>query len=129
MCAKIKNDYVCLPNGHKQSLEYRTILYISAADLEQINKYLAAKTEEEYQGEDNTIIYTVKFPDGKEMDVKCCGCQAEPSWTEAVLFDDHGYEIGCSDVEEDFDGPWELEVDGVRYITEVQVSDSEKFHK
>lgn len=119
----------CLPKGHKQGLEYRAILYVSAAALEQINKFLSAETEDEYQGEDNTIIYTVRFPDGKEMDVKCCGCQDESSWTEAVLFDDHGYQIAYTDVGEDFDGPWELEADGIRYIVDVRVSDSEKSHR
>lgn len=109
-----------------QSLEYRTILYIPSSVLVQINKYLLAETESEYQGEDNTITYTAKFPDGKEMDVKCCGCQDEASWAEAVLFDEHGCQIACSDVEDDFDGPWELEADGVLYIVGVRVSDNEK---
>lgn len=119
----------CLPKGRKQGLEYQTVLYISAAALELINKFLAAETEDEYQGEDNTIIYTVRFPDGKEMDVKCCGCQDDPSWTEAVLFDDQGYQIAYTDVGEVFDGQWELEADGVRYIVDVRVSDNEKPHR
>lgn len=115
----------CLPKGHTQGLQYRTVLYISAAELEVINKFLAAKTEDEYQGEDNTITYTAKFPDGQEMDIKCCGCKDESSWSEAVLFNAQGYQITCSDVEADFDGPWELEADGILYIVDVRVSDSE----
>ena len=110
------------PKNRKQCVEYRTILKISDVELEQINKFLSAKTKDQYQGEDNIITYTVKFPDRKEMDIKCCGCRDEASWAEAVLFDDHGSEIACSDVEESFTGPWELEVDGTIYIAEVRSS-------
>ncbi len=108
-----------------RDVEYRAILCISTVALEQINKYLSAKRKDEYQGEDNTITYTVRFPDGKEMDVKCCGCRDEASWTEAVLFDERGCQIACSDVEETFDGPWELEADGVLYITKIVVDQIE----
>ena len=51
-----------------------------------IEGYLNASNEDEYQGEDNTITVTAVFPDGMEMDLKCCACDYEPCWTEAVLF-------------------------------------------
>ena len=44
-----------------------------------IRGYLQAQSEAEYQGKDNTITYTARFPDGKEMDIKCCGCRDESS--------------------------------------------------
>ena len=84
--------------------------------------YLNASNEDEYQGEDNTITVTAVFPDGMKMDVKCCGCDNDPSWTEAVLFQD-GSEVCCTDVEEEFLGPWELDDNGRRYIAIVSVSD------
>ena len=59
-----------------------TVLTIPRSVMDQINDYLNADTEDAYQGEDNTITYTAHFPDGKEMDVKCCGCRDESSWTE-----------------------------------------------
>lgn len=62
---------------------------------------------------------TAKFPDGYEMDIKCCGCQDDSSWTEAVLFDAQGHELCCTDVEDEFVGEWELEYCGTRYIAIV----------
>ncbi len=59
---------------------YNKILYVPESVLQTIREYLDAQSESEYQGEDNTIIYTAKFPDGREMDIKCCGCQEESSW-------------------------------------------------
>lgn len=87
-----------------------------------IEGYLNASNEDEFQGEDNTISVTAVFPDGMEMDVKCCGCNNDPSWTEAVLFQ-NGSEVCCTDVEEEFLGPWELDFNGCRYIAIVSVSE------
>lgn len=67
-------------------MRYAAKLLIPSRRLAVINGYLNAEQEDEFQGEDNTIIHTVLFPDGKFMDIKCCGCQDESSWTEAVLF-------------------------------------------
>ena len=72
-------------------------------------------------GEDNTITYTAHFPDGKEMDVKCCGCRDESSWTEAVLFDKNGAELCCSEPADEYDGTWTLENEGVEYIVYIAV--------
>lgn len=112
------------PKGREQSVEYRSTLYLSDAAWKTIEGFLNAKSEDEYQGEDNTISYTVRFPDGKEMDVKCCGCQEEPSWTEAVLFDEKGCQLTYTDVWDEFIGTWELTYKDAIYIVEVKVSDS-----
>ena len=85
-----------------------------------IRGYLQAQSEAEYQGKDNTITYTARFPDGKEMDIKCCGCRDESSWTEAVLFDEKGCQLTFSEVEEEFEGPWKLEYDGAHYCVDVR---------
>ena len=61
------------------------------------------------------------FPDGKEMDVKCCGCRDESSWTEAVLFDKNGAELCCSEPADEYDGTWTLENEGVEYIVYIAV--------
>lgn len=99
---------------------YNKILYVPESVLQTIREYLDAQSESEYQGEDNTIIYTAKFPDGREMDIKCCGCQEESSWTEAVLFDEKGYQLTYTDVGEKFEGLWELEYDGIHYCVDVK---------
>lgn len=112
------------PKGREQSVEYRNTLYLSDAARKTIEGFLNAKSEDEYQGGDNTITYTVRFPDGKEMDVKCCGCQEESSWTEAVLFDEKGCQLTYTDVSDEFIGTWELTYKDATYIVEVKVSDS-----
>lgn len=76
-----------------------------------------------YLSEDNTYTVTIKFSNGIEMDVKCCGVQyqedgANTMWTEAVLFD-HGSEICCTDPSDEFIGDWELEDDNNKYIAHV----------
>lgn len=90
-----------------------------------IERYLNADCEDDYQGENNTISVTAVFPDGIEMDIKCCGCNDEPSWTEAVLFQ-NGSELCHTDVDEIFFDAWELDYNGRRYIAIVSVSDDEE---
>ena len=96
-------------------------LRISREEAKIVNGYLQAKTAEQFQGEDHTITHTVVFPDGKQMDVKCCGAQAERSWTEAVLFHENGCELCCSEVSDRYDGTWELEYQGRRYVAIVRI--------
>jgi len=115
----------CTAEVQIQGKEYRTTVLVPAKVMETINAYLTAQSQDKYQGEDNTMIYTARFPDGKEMDIKCCGCRDEASWTEAVLFDERGNELTCTDVEEEFAGPWQLAYQGVTYIAVVKTDGSE----
>lgn len=105
-------------------MKYKARLLIPQSELEVINKYLNAETEEEFQGEDSTIINSAFFPNGMVMDIKCCGCQDESSWTEAVLFmptKNGGLcEVGCTDVEETYLGDWELDFNGDTYVVVVE---------
>lgn len=87
-----------------------------------INAFLTADSEDEYQGEDNVISVTAKFDDGMEMDIKCCGCDDECSWTEAVLFDKDGYELTCTEPADDLLGPWEIEYNGIIYRVNVEIA-------
>ena len=96
-------------------------LSISRGEAETINGYLQAKAVEQFQNEDHPISHTAVFPDGKQMDVKCCGAQDECSWTEAVLFDQNGCELCCSEVSDHYDGTWELEYQNRRYVTIVRI--------
>lgn len=106
-------------------MKYSVELQVPHSQLAIINDFLFADCEDKYQGEDNTIINSVAFPDGIVMDIKCCGCRDEASWTEAVLFapaaDGYGLqEIGCSEPEDEYEGLWELdEGDTVYSVTVV----------
>lgn len=97
----------------------KTTLEVDPALLKVIDQYLHADTPDKYQDEDHTISCTATFLDGRQMDIKCCGSQSGPSWTEAVLFDQYGEELCMSDPEEEFDGEWSLECDGITYEVNV----------
>lgn len=106
--------------SHVKSLGCTAELEIPRDVMDQINGYLHATSEDEYQDEDHTITYTVEFPYGKQMDIKCCGCQDEPSWTEAVLFDEYGNQLCCTEPDYSFDGPWELQYEGIYYTVNIK---------
>lgn len=111
--------------GASGSLTYNYVLKVPSAALSVIDGYLNAGTADEFQSENCTISYTVRFPDGREMDIKCCGCQDDSSWTEAVLFDMHGNELACTEVCDTFVDLWELEYGGVTYAVNVIAADDE----
>ena len=68
---------------------------------------------------DMTFTKTAHFPDGFDMDIKCCGGDiGETAWTEAVLFD-NGYQCCFTDVNDEFLGDWELDWNGNTYIVHV----------
>ena len=90
------------------------VIEIETKDLEAISKAL----NDVIMSEDETIVYTAVFDDDIEMDVKVCGCQDEPAYTEAVLFK-NGYEVGCTDCMDEILGEWTLEYNGKEYTTIV----------
>lgn len=103
------------------TVRYHQRIEITNGESNRIQGYLDAVRESEYQGKDNTITHTARFPDGMEMDIKCCGNKDSSSWAEAVLFD-HGCEAACSEVRESYLGAWELEYDGIIYTTDVSIA-------
>ena len=98
------------------------ILPVPQYQLDIIDEFLnlpSGLDEDEYQGDD-TIAYSVRFSDGLQADVKCCGCQDEASWAEMVLFDKEGYELCCTEPAEEFAGEWPLEYGDTTYVVVVQ---------
>ena len=63
------------------------------------------------------------------MDIKCCGVQyykneCNTAWTEAVLFNERGGGINCSEPEETFLGKWTLsDYQGNTYTAEIVQKD------
>lgn len=109
----------CYANGVSIALSpaYVKYLRISKREAKLFSEYLTGPLQEE----DFTISYTVVFPDGKKMDVKCCGAQKKRAWAEAVLFDENYCELCRSEVSDRYDGTWELEYQGRRYVTIVRI--------
>lgn len=109
----------CYTNGVSIALPpaYVKYLRISKREAKLFSGYLTGQ----FQEEDFTISYTVVFPDEKKMDVKCCGTQKKRAWAEAVLFDENYCELCRSEVSDRYDGIWELEYQGRRYVTIVRI--------
>lgn len=87
--------------------------------LGDIKKYMEATVPEFFQGEDNRLSCTATFPDGLKMDIQCCGCRDDSSWTQAVLYNEYGGELCFTDPEDYFVGDWELEYEGTKYVVHV----------
>lgn len=109
----------------KEKKVYEKTIRISQARLDFINRALS---EAGHMGEDDTASESAHFDNGMVMDVKCCGSQDEPAWTEAVLFT-HGlgdysntlFEVAHTDPSDEFTGDWEIEYDGDTYRVTVEV--------
>lgn len=107
---------------------FEKTLYINKEEADRINKYLTVEPtcEDECLGEDITIIHTVQFDNGIEMDIKCCGVQYEErnesnlAWTEAVLFD-NGYQVCYTEPYDGYLGEWICEYDNDEYIVYVEI--------
>ena len=89
-------------------MRYEATLKVSRDTLAYIDNALA---DPDFMGEDDTIRKTAHFPNGYEMDIKCCGAQDDVAWTEAVLFNPDGGQVAYTDPADEFSGEWELEDD------------------
>ena len=58
-------------------MRFEEKLRVSKEEAEMINHYLHDEPidQSECFGEDETIVHTVSFENGIEMDIKCCGVQ------------------------------------------------------
>lgn len=92
---------------------------VDEATAERLNYWLTDNSDtSERLYEDMTLTKTAHFPDGIDMDIKCCGSRDETAWTEAVLFDE-GYQCCFSDPSDEFLGDWELDWNGTLYRVHV----------
>jgi hypothetical protein len=66
-------------------------------------------------------MWTAKFPDGCEVDIKVNTNTREDGdvWTEGVLFDENGCELSCTDVSDELDGTWYLYCGDTQYTVLV----------
>ena len=108
-------------------MRFEKKLYISHAELEQINRYLQIEPTcaDECLGEDITITHTAIFEDGIEIDIKCCGVQydedaeSNTAWIEAVLFK-NGHQICYTEPSDEYLVEWTFETDGNEYIVLIE---------
>ena len=64
---------------HVKSLGCTAKVVVPRSVIERIKGYLNAALRTNTKARIYSIIYTIEFPDGKQTDIKCCGCQDEPS--------------------------------------------------
>ena len=101
-----------------------------------INRYVSHEPENEAEclSEDETICFTAAFENGYQADIKCCGVQynegeCNTAWTEAVLFNERGCEVTCSEPSEEYFGRWELQCGSDKYVIDVIVKDPPEIDK
>lgn len=96
---------------------------ISREEMGFINNLLNLPGDEIYQKygykRDEAIIHTAKFSNGIEADIKLVISEEESPYTEGVLFHD-GYELTRTDPDDVYDGEWDFEFNGLKYIVFVE---------
>ena len=60
-----------------------------------------------------------RFPDGIRMAVQVCKARGESCWTQGVLFDADGNELGCTDCSDGIETEFAIEYEGTNYCVEV----------
>ena len=99
---------------------YEQTIYLDADTVKTMNYWLTDNTDTSYRlGEDDAYYVTADFKNGIEMDIKCCGTDEGPAWTEAVLFQ-NGSEVCCTDVSDEMLGDWSLEFENDVYIVHIK---------
>lgn len=97
-------------------------MWVAHRSVEKIKQALSKPTTG--NGEvifDNEVV----FPNGFRMAIQVIAAETEgeTAWTQGVLFDEDGNELGCTDVGESFLGEYCVNYDGTEYIVNVLDSD------
>lgn len=103
-----------------ENKEYIVHVAVRPSLLRQINQRLGGKAPRGRYSSENTIFVTASFPDGCEMDIKCCGYKGRPSSTKAVLFSARGMDFRYSEARNEFTGEWTIEYNGATYTAIVE---------
>lgn len=122
--------------------EYSVTITLDKASKKSIQHYIDADKEHSAQDDDfwtgfwdkddgpcageGTFTLTAHFENGCEADIKVCGSQNSPPWTEGVLFNERGAELCCTEPGDDANpaGKWNFEYNGDSYtVTVIDESD------
>ena len=82
-------------------------------------------------GEDDVYEESVTFENGYTMSIQMCGVKYEDdsdntAWTQAVLYDENGVEICCTDPCAEFTGRWTLNANDCEFVVYVTVATKDK---
>jgi hypothetical protein len=96
-------------------------LYISQQEYDRLVACCAdgyvCKEKEGYEYDEE-----YRFPDGVRMAFQVCRSRGESCWTQGVLFDKDGNELGCTDCSDGIETEFDIEHDGTNYCVEVCVN-------
>lgn len=106
---------------------YETTIYICQEKIYLINELCSKRLNEDDFNKHNLSKFECFFVDGNcfsnnyQFDIKACtGDYNDTAWTEMVLFDEHGRELICTDVDDTIDGEWQIKYDDDTYIVYVK---------
>lgn len=101
--------------------EYTQTILVPNRIAIDINQYLQAIYPSEYQGKDNILSFSTRFPDNMRMDIRCHGRDDGPSWADAILFDETETEICHSPKSDEFFDIWTFVENKTRYNVIVKI--------
>lgn len=107
------------------AVKFRTI-WVSPSTLAFLDNAMQKVPASEEECFRDTFTCTADFGGGIQADVKCCGVRyregdSNLAWAEAVLFKD-GAQCCYTEIEDSFEGRWELSLDGIEYVIDVKAS-------
>lgn len=118
-------------------MKYIETIKVTNAEYREVYKmlYHEPANEKECFLENDSRLFTVKFTNGYFMDIKVCGIlsfeqgTSNTCWSEAVLFNEKGAEVACTDAGDDFLGEWMIEYSDNQYIVTVEVENTKEERK
>ena len=73
-------------------MKFKARITIGARRARILNGFLASVALQDHGTDDVIDVFTARFGDGSEADIKVCNGEPSP-WIDAVLFDEHGVEL------------------------------------
>lgn len=84
-------------------------------------EYLELLNEPGTMDEYETYSHTAVFSNGYQADIKLCSGGEDYNWTEAVLFNEKGGEVACSEPSDELLGLWEFDDGDNHYSVIVEI--------
>lgn len=104
---------------------YNKNIYVDKDKLEywknMLNRDDIDYDEMKWKAYSNVAIWTARFSDGCEMDIKVNTNDTDDHdlFSEAILFDNEGYQLSFTDIAYDLEGEWKLEYGGNTYSVNI----------
>ena len=94
-------------------------IIVSKKDANWIRFWLSDNSGDRRLPDGESFSLTAKFENGNEIDIKVCGSDDSAAWTEAVMFNDKGGELACTEPGDEFFGEWNMSDENTDYVVNV----------